>query len=185
VIGAVQRLVTMGRAEVFEDVATGALRLRLGCLKRRCRFRRTVQIGGHYRINAPGDGSLRADVARLRRHAIECGGVLAHEIFRPRDAGEIGLKSSFAEAHAALAVLAVEIPTAMLRQAAFCPYHLREPDPQGFLPQSVAVASSTRTVMARPLSVTPLTLRPAAAVARINRAASLCLKLCRPVLICS
>src|SRR5262249_38191808 len=98
------------------------------CLERRARAR--VEIGCDQRVDSPGHGAARADIAGLRFHPVERGRILAHEGVGPGSAGQVSRESVPAKADATLAVLAVEIPTAMLRQAASSPQH--RPHPTGW-----------------------------------------------------
>src|SRR5262245_20972067 len=117
--GAVERLVTVRPAEGFERAAAGALRLFAERLERRAT--RRIEIRRNQSVDGPGNRALGADVGWLR-HAFERRRMLAHEIFGPRDAGEIARDATLAEANAPRAV-AVAIPRAMLRKAASCPQH--------------------------------------------------------------
>jgi len=87
-------------AETLNDVPAHCLRAGLEPAK----LRRAV-VGHAQRIERTGDGAAGADVAGLHGDALERPGVLAHEVFRPGDAGEIRGETAFTEANAALAVL--------------------------------------------------------------------------------
>src|SRR5262249_49984594 len=62
-------------------------------------------VGNDQRVERTGGYAFGADIA----HTLECVGVLTHEIFRPRDAGEVDRDAATTEPHAALAV-AVDRP---------------------------------------------------------------------------
>src|SRR5262245_5052359 len=72
-----------------------------------------------------GDLEMRL-LAALGLALVERGRVLAHEVFRPGDAGEVGRESALAETDTPPAV-AVSVPGAMFRQAASCPDHRSTP----------------------------------------------------------
>src|SRR5262249_28036983 len=97
------RLVAVLVAEALKDVAAH----RLGAGLEPAEFRAAV-VGNDQRVDRPGDGPTGGtDVANLRLLAFERRRVLAHEIFRPWDAGQVVREPALAETNAPLAALAV------------------------------------------------------------------------------
>src|SRR5262245_45691009 len=89
-----------------------------------------AEVGNAQRVERAGDRAPCPDVAHLRLHAVERRRVLAHEIFGPGRADEVGRESVLAESYAPRAV-AVGVPTAIFRKTAFGPQHWSEPHPKG------------------------------------------------------
>src|SRR5262245_65607555 len=80
---------------------------------------RAAVVGNDQRVDRPGDGPTGGtDVANLRLLAFERRRVLAHEIFRPWDAGQAVREPALAETNAPLAALALDVPAELLRHAA-------------------------------------------------------------------
>src|SRR5689334_20008440 len=116
-----ERLVAMCQPKRLKDVATRGL-----CARPQAAEVRRAKIRDAQRVERAGLGACRADVARLRLHTVERRRVLAHEVFGPRRAGEIGREPALTKADAPPAVPVI-VPRTMLRQCALCPQHWSEP----------------------------------------------------------
>src|SRR5262245_50203841 len=119
-----QWLVAMFATERLDDVPAH----RSGAGFQPTKFRRAI-VGNDERIDRARNGAASPDFARLCCDAFERGSVLPHEVFAPWGAAKIARDAIASKSNAPGAV-AISVPRAMPRQAAFCPQHRPKPRPR-------------------------------------------------------